>query len=198
MSDGFTPLSFTGPGAASGFRGDVRFAESAVPAPPPPEPAEVPEDPLAIAWTEGYATGVAEARAEAEAQEAAAAHARHGLALSFARLDRTLEEELRLRLRDTVAALCEQAIAPCALDEDALLRRIDKAVAMLARADDDRVIRLHPEDIALLSPRLPQEWHVLPDAALERGALRVESATGGVEDGPAVWRRAIAEALHQC
>ena len=104
----------------------------------------------------------------------------------------------RLRLRDTVAALCEQAIAPFALDEEALLRRIDKAVAMLARADDDRVIRLHPEDIALLSPRLPQEWHVLPDAALERGALRVECATGGVEDGPAGWRRAIAEALHQC
>jgi flagellar assembly protein FliH len=33
---------------------------------------------------------------------------------------------------------------------------------------------------------------------LERGALRVEAANGGVEDGPAQWRQAIAEALALC
>ena len=69
---------------------------------------------------------------------------------------------------------------------------------MLARADDDRVIRLHPDDMALVAPRLAPDWGVEPDPALERGSLRVETASGGVEDGPATWRRAIAEALHQC
>ena len=74
----------------------------------------------------------------------------------------------------------------------------ERAAAMLARADDDRVLRLHPEDIRLIGKRLPEGLEVVPDPALERGALRVETASGGVEDGPSHWRRAIAEALSQC
>ena len=69
---------------------------------------------------------------------------------------------------------------------------------MLSRADDERLIRLHPEDIKLISPRISADWQVQSDATLERGSIRVESAQGGVEDGPEQWRRAIAEALHQC
>ena len=132
------------------------------------------------------------------AQRVADAAAREGLALSFERLDKELAEELRQRLRDTVAALCEAAIAPIALDQAALMRRIERAVSLLARADDERLIRLHPDDIALLSPSFAADWQVLPDRTLERGALRVETPSGGVEDGPEMWRRAIAEALHQC
>ena len=97
-----------------------------------------------------------------------------------------------------MAALCEETIAPLALDEGALARRIQTAVGMLARADDERVIRLHPDDIALISPKMSADWQILADPALDRGGLRIESVNGGVEDGPAVWRRAIAEALHQC
>ncbi len=189
------------PLALPAFRADPRFcAGSPVDAPPqpPPGPAQPPHDPLALAWADGHALGLAEGRAEAEARMRADALAAEGLTLSFARLDRALEEELRLRLRDTVAALCEAAILPLALDEEALARRVEAAVAMLARADDDRVLRLHPDDIALIAPRLSRDWQVVPDPALERGALRVETASGGVEDGPATWRRAIAEALHQC
>jgi flagellar assembly protein FliH len=178
--------------APRGFRGDPRYAPPARPAPPDPG------DTLAAAFEEGFAAGLAEGQARAEAQAQADDAARDGLALSFARLDARLEEELRQRLHAAVSALCEGALAPLALDEEALAQRVTKAVSMLARADDERVIRLHPEDIALVSPRLPGDWRVEPDPALERGALRVETATGGVEDGPAQWRRAIAEALGQC
>lgn len=190
--------------AASGFRSDARFASAAdQPAPPPasnpePFPRAEPEDPLAIAFAQGYAAGAAEAQARADERAAADAAAREGLGLALVRLDRTLEEELRQRLRDTVAALCETAIAPLALDEDALMRRIERAVSLLARADDERLIRLHPDDVAMLSPRFAADWQVVPDRSLERGALRVETPSGGVEDGPDLWRRAIAEALHQC
>jgi flagellar assembly protein FliH len=69
---------------------------------------------------------------------------------------------------------------------------------MLARADDERVLRLHPDDFALIGKALPDELEVRSDPALERGALRLESVNGGVEDGPAHWRRAIAEAIAQC
>jgi len=60
------------------------------------------------------------------------------------------------------------------------------------------LLRLHPDDITLLGAQLPEGLDVLADPALERGALRIESANGGVEDGPAHWRRAITEALAQC
>lgn len=204
MSDAFTPMPFAALGEPAGFRSDLRFVaapEAAAPAPPPepdPEPLAEPVDPLALAHAEGFAQGLAQARVEAEARAREEAAAHEALALSFARIDRALEEELRLRLRDTVAALCESALAPLALDEATLARRVDRAVSMLARADDDRVIRLHPDDLALVAHGLRDEWHVQPDPALERGAIRVETANGGVEDGPAQWRRAIAEALHQC
>jgi flagellar assembly protein FliH len=197
------PLPFEALAGGGGFRCDARFAPAVEqpaerrPEPPSP-PAAEPEDPLAIAWAEGFAAGAAEAEARAAEQARVEAAAREGLAASFARLDKTLEEELRQRLRDTVAALCEAAIAPLALDEAALMRRIERAVSLFARADDERLIRLHPDDLALLSPGFAAEWQVLPDRSLERGALRVESQNGGVEDGPDLWRRAIAEALHQC
>lgn len=198
------PPSATGRGdwvalsASVGFRADTRFVALADLPPPPAEPEPDPVDPLAIAFAEGHAAGIAEARAEAAACAEADADARDRLALSFARLDAALEEQLQLRLRDTVAALCEAAIAPLALDETALVVRIGRAVSMLARADDERVIRLHPDDLALVSDRLSAEWQVSPDPSLARGSIRVETSTGGVEDGPEQWRRAIAEALHQC
>jgi len=193
-------LPFEALSAAGGFRSDARFASlgNAAPVEPQRIPEAEPEDPLATAFAEGYAAGAAEAQAQADERTLADAAAREGLMLSFAKLDRDLEEELRQRLRETVAALCEAAIAPLALDEDALLRRVERAVSMLARADDERVIRLHPDDVALLAPRFMADWQVSPDRTLERGALRVETASGGVEDGPDLWRRAIAEALHQC
>lgn len=197
MSETGLSALLEGIGSGEGFRVDPRYSGVA-PAAPPPSPEEPLPDPLASAWAEGFAAGEAHAREEALASAKADAEARDRLALSFARLDATLEEELRVRLRDTVAALCEAALAPYALDEDALVARVGKAVAMLARADDDRVIRLHPEDLPLVAPRLSGDWVIQPDATLERGGLRVETASGGVEDGPEQWRRALDEALSQC
>lgn len=191
-------LALTGADSgASGFRRDARFALPAVRAEDDfvtPEPA----DPVALAWAEGYARGADDARAAAEAAIAAEAEARAALDLSFTRIDAEMAELLRERLQDTVMALCEATLVPFALDAEALARRVERAVAMLARADDERVIRLNPDDLALISPRLPKDWKITPDPALERGALRVETQSGGVEDGPAQWRRALAEAFHAC
>ena len=205
MSEGFAsgfahapavlaPSSLYAP--SRGFRGDARYSGAAAAAASRTQAA--PEDPLERAFSEGFASGAEQAQAEAQAHARAEAEAREALALSFARLNREQAEQLRQRLRDTVAALCEAALAPMALDEDALLRRIEQALALFARADDERVIRLNPDDLALVSPRLTEDWQVLSDPALARGALRIEAANGGVEDGPAQWRAAIVEALEQC
>ncbi|MED5544383.1 MAG: FliH/SctL family protein [Pseudomonadota bacterium] len=155
-------------------------------------------DPLAEAFTQGFTAGFEQAQQAAAQKQGADEAAREALCLSLARLDAELEEQLRLRLRETVAALCESALAPLALDTEALERRVANAVAMLARADDERVIRLNPEDMALVSPRLAEQWTLQADPKLERGALRIETASGGIEDGPTAWREAIAEALHDC
>lgn len=177
--------------AAGGFVSDPRFS----PAPPPPPE---PDDPVAEAWRDGFAAGQAEAEAAAALRAETDAAARARLDLSFARLDAEQTEALRDRLIETVAALCEASLAPLALDPEALAHRATTAAAMLARADDERVLRLHPDDLALVAARLPADLAVEPDATLERGTLRVDGAQGGVEDGPAHWRRAIAEALARC
>ena len=183
----------------AGFRADARFGPpgTAVVAEPEAPEEELP-DPVAEGYSRGFEAGYHQAMSAARAKAEADADAAQKLGLAFARLDAALEEELRLRLRDTVAALCEAAIAPLAIDEAALLRRVKAAAGMLARADDERVIRLHPDDMELICAQLPEDWVVEPDASLERGTIRVEAANGGVEDGPATWRHAIGEALHQC
>lgn len=184
------------PGDA-GFRQDSRFAPQGGAGRGVPAPIEI-EDPVAQAWAEGYAKGAEDAQAEAARLMAAEVEARAALDLSFARFDADLAETLRQRLQDTVMALCEATLVPYAHDTAALAARIERAVAMLARADDERLIRLHPDDLALIEPRLPADWKFSPDPALDRGALRVETQNGGVEDGPAQWRRALAEAFHAC
>lgn len=181
--------------ASEGFTADRRFAPTAKALPPPPVPAH---DPVAAAWAEGCAAGAATAEAEAEAFAGERAANQSMIELAFVRLDAAHEEALRQRLHETVTALCEAAIAPLALDPEALARRVARAAAMLARADDCRILRLHPHDLALIATRLPEGLAVEPDAALDRGALRMETQSGGIEDGPGQWHRAIAEALAQC
>ncbi|MFM5885116.1 MAG: FliH/SctL family protein [Novosphingobium sp.] len=185
-------LPFAALAECGGFVSDPRFAAAL------PVPLAEPGDPLAQAWHEGFAAGQAEAAAAARAQTQADDLVRGKLELSFARLDADLAEDLHGKLVETVAALCEAALAPLALDPEALAQRAAVAAAMLARADDERVLRLHPDDLTLIRARLPADLAVAADPALERGALRIDGAQGGIEDGPAHWRRAIAEALAQC
>jgi flagellar assembly protein FliH len=192
MSDGFALAPRTG----GGFSRDLRFASAH--GMPRAEPAPDAPDPVAIAYADGYAAGVAEATAAAEAEAMVVEAARQHLAFSFSRLDADLAEQLRHKLHETVTALAESALQPLALDAAALARRVECAVAMFVRADDERVIRLHPDDLTLLAGSLPPDWQFVPEPALERGALRIETSTGGIEDGPVQWRAAITEALRLC
>ena len=102
---------------------------------------------------------------------------------------------MRQRLTETVAALCEATLAPLALNRPLLAERVRRAITLFSRADDERVIRLNPDDLEAVRPLLPADWAFAADPALAPGALRVETASGGAEDGPDQWRRAIAEAL---
>lgn len=182
----------------------MRFAAEPAPETAPP-PVIVPEfpaapDPIEEARADAYAQGWADAQEAAELAAAKADETRGRMETVVRRLDGELAEQFRQRLMETVIALCESCLAPLALDKDALLRRVERAVAMFNRADDDRLIRLHPEDLAAIRAYLPNDWQVQADPTLARGAIRMESRSGGVEtggaeDGPEQWRRAIIEAL---
>ena len=75
---------------------------------------------------------------------------------------------------------------------------LSAAAALLQRKTDERVIHLNPSDHALVMPLIDPALTLVPDPTIERGGLRIDTEDGGVEDGPAQWRQAIAEALGQC
>lgn len=187
-------------GGAGGFLRDVRFGGGAgVRGHAPADAvAQAEADPVASAFADGYARGAEDARTAAMVEAAEADAARERIESALCSMDAALLQQFEARLRETVLALCEAVIAPAAIDPDGLARRVAAAAALLSRAGDERVIRLHPEDLALVHARLPEDWHCEPDPTLERGSVRVEGAQGGVEDGPGQWRRALEEALQQC
>jgi flagellar assembly protein FliH len=185
-------------GGGGGFSRDRRFARDTVRGASDPVDAIEPEDPVALAFAEGYARGAEDARNAALSEMASADAARYRIESALATMDADALNAFEQRLRECVLGLCESVIAPAAIDPDALAKRVTIAAAMFARATDERIIRLHPEDLALVHARLPEEWHCEPDSGLERGSVRVETQGGGVEDGPAQWRMAFDEALRQC
>ncbi len=192
MSSGGLPLAqLLGRG---GFARDPRFSAAIVSS----NPVETERDPVADAYQRGLADGTAQAEARAAEAERERERCRAAIELAFARFDESSAAELRERLRQTVLALCEEAIMPHAIDVDGLVTRIERATAMLHRAQDERRVLLHPDDLALVRDRLPAGLVVEADASIERGALRIETADGGIEDGPAQWRRILAEAFREC
>lgn len=150
------------------------------------------------AYRTGYEDGQAAMRAEAEAQLAAERAQRRAIELAFARFDEESARLLRDQITATVHTLCEEAVLPLALDTDGLARRIEAAAAMLQRKHDQRLVHIHPDDLELVRDHVAKDIGLIADPSVERGALRVETEDGGVEDGPAQWRRALAEIFDSC
>ncbi len=182
---------------SGGFRADPRYGG------PPPRPDPRDEEKAERqriedeAFARGFEEGRAAAMADAEAHAAREAAARTRLGDALVRIGREDMERLTQRLRDIALAVCADTLAPLALDAKALNRRIAACLALLGHTEE-RVLHLHPDDIGFLDDEWREGLTITPDPALERGAIRVETAEGGVEDGPASWRKAIADALQSC
>lgn len=186
-------LALVGTGAA--FREALPFGEPE----PEPEPEPVPEtpapDPRAEAVRAAFARGKAAGRAEAaaEAEDRAARH--RALRLTFHTLDEAALGVLAEDLAATVMTLTEGLLGVAAVDRTGLIARCEAAARRIGGAAESLALHLHPDDIALIGPEGLAGWRIVPDPALSRGALRIESPEGAVSDGPEEWRRAIAAAL---
>lgn len=183
---------------SGGFSRDPRFSPLYVVASAEEAEEELEPDPVEEAYRRGLAEGAARAEAQAREEERERDAQRAAIELAFARFDAQSAAALRERLRLTVLTLCESAVLPLALDEEGLITRIGKATAMLQRAQDERRVLLHPQDLALVEGKLPADLVAVADPSVERGTLRIETEDGGIEDGPAQWRRILEEAFREC
>ena len=105
---------------------------------------------------------------------------------------------LENRLREAVLALCRQAIDDISIAPERLAARIQAAVKQLVSGHNDKTIEVSPGDLDTLRGTLPAEWKLVANPELVRGAIRVATPEGGIEDGPDQWKLALEEAIRTC
>ncbi|QDX27203.1 flagellar biosynthesis protein FliH [Sphingomonas suaedae] len=163
---------------------------------PAPEPASKSfVDPVAAARAAGYAEGYAAGRAEADAaaaQQAALLEQVSDALTKGAHFDR---ERMAGHLRQTVLHLVTRMIGEAGIAPDILAARIEAATDMLADSAESAILRLHPDDVALIEGHLPKNVFPAGDPHVARGGFVIESASTIVEDGPELWLEQLADAI---
>ena len=152
-------------------------------------------DPVATAHAAGYAEGIAAALAEAgeTGERDRALLIKLGEALrADDRLDR---DRMARQLRQTVLFLVSKLVGEIGVAPDMLANRIDAAADMLADSAESAMLRVHPDDVALLEGKLPRSVFAVGDAGVARGSFVFESASTIVEDGPELWLEQLALAI---
>lgn len=152
-------------------------------------------DPVAAAHAAGYAEGVeaalAEFAANAERDRALLTALTHALQAD----DRIDRNAVARRLRETVLFLVTRLVGEVGISPEILARRIEAAADMLSDAAESAMLRVHPDDVALLEGKLPRQIFAVGDATVARGAFVLESASTIVEDGPEEWLEQLAQAI---
>lgn len=152
-------------------------------------------DPIAAAHAAGFAEGSTAALAEAEAarkREAALLEQVSAALAAGAHFDR---ERMAGHLRQTVLHLVAKMVGEIGVVPDILTQRIAAATDLLADKAESALLRLHPDDVALVEGRLPASIFPVGDPHLARGAFVIESASTIVEDGPDLWLEQLAQAI---
>jgi len=150
-------------------------------------------DPLEAAHAAGYAEGLA---AAAAAQGQADARDQALLGDIVAALGRGLDRAaFATRLRETVLHLVTRLVGEVGVSADLLSARIEAATELLADKTESALLRLHPDDIALVERHLPSTVFAAGDPHVARGGFVLESASTIVEDGPALWLDQLAGAI---
>ncbi|MEG3163447.1 FliH/SctL family protein [Sphingomonas sp. PB2P19] len=152
-------------------------------------------DPLTAAHAAGYAEGLAAAaeaaRAEVDRDRAFGAAIAEAIG-SGGRIDR---ERIAEQLRQTVMSLVGKLVGEVGISPELLASRITTASDLLADKTESALLRVHPDDVALLEGHLPTAIFAVGDPGLERGSFVLESASTIVEDGPELWLEQLTLAM---
>lgn len=170
---GFRPLSFSG-GARDTQPGHANPADLDL------------DDP--------FARGLAEGQRVAEAAYVAERHQLLALLAGAEALQDEPSEELAQLIARTVERLVHQIVADAPIDAAWLQAQAETAAALVADADKARTLWVHPDDAALLADG-PLPLAVESDPAMMRGTVRIETSTGWIEHGRAVYLDELRAAL---
>lgn len=152
-------------------------------------------DPIAAAHAAGRAEGYAAALAEAAAdvgRDRALSDALGEALNSVTRFDR---DRVALRLRQTVLTLVGRLVGEIGISGELIATRIAAAVDILADSAESALLRMHPDDVALVHGKLPSTLFAIGDEAIARGSFVLESASTIVEDGPEQWISQLTQAI---
>lgn len=185
---GFAPVALTDAMTRNGGFRPLSFAPAV-----PDVPAE-PESPGEIDLEDPFALGLAEGQRLAEAAFVAERHQLLALLASAEALQDEPSEELAQLIAATVERLVRQIVATAPIDAEWLQAQVETAAAMIADADKARTLWVHPDDAALLADA-PLAMAVESDAAMMRGTVRIETSTGWIEHGRAVYLEELRAAL---
>ncbi len=152
-------------------------------------------DPIAAAQAAGYLEGLDAGRAEAAADLARDRSLTDKLAEALTGASRIDRERLAGHLRATVLHLVTRLVGETGVAPALLEARIASAIDLLADSAEAAVLRLHPDDMALVEGALPKSVFAAGDAAIQRGSFVLESATTIVEDGPELWIEQLTDAI---
>ena len=142
------------------------------------------------AFAEGFEAGRRTVELELAEEREAIAH----LAGALETLRPEPTEPLAALLAETVERLVRQIVGEVEIDPATLMRRADMAARLIGEEVAPSKLRLHPDDVALIdASQLPVP--VVADVSLARGSVMLETASGWIEDGPAVRLERLRAAL---
>lgn len=135
----------------------------------------------AASFADGYAAGIEAGRREADAARAQI----KALAASLEILKPEPSHALGALIAATVERLVGEVVGATPIDRETLLLRARAAAALIGDETRPAVLKLHPDDVVLLDgAALPVA--IEADGMIARGALRLETVSGWIEDGPAL------------
>ena len=141
-----------------------------------------------------FARGLAEGQRVAEAAFVAERHQLLALLANAEALQDEPSEELAQLIARTVERLVHQIVADAPIDAAWLQMQAETAAALVADADKARTLCVHPDDAALLTD-CPLPLALESDPAMMRGTVRIETSTGWIEHGRAVYLDELSAAL---
>jgi flagellar assembly protein FliH len=185
---GFAPVRLSEAMARGGGFRPLSFASAPQTAP------EEPENLDEIGLDDPFALGLAEGQRLAEAAFVAERHQLLALLAGAEALQDEPSEELAQLIATTVERLVRQIVAAAPIDAEWLKAQAETAASMVADADKARTLWVHPDDAALLVD-CPLTLAIESDPAMMRGTVRLETSTGWIEHGRAVYLEELRAAL---